>query len=64
MPPLPGRTVNALAWDADGRLLLAGPEGTATITNGIRTIDDLPPAAYTDPGFVEFLSNSGTTAAQ
>ncbi|MFM2069264.1 MAG: hypothetical protein RLZZ584_4173 [Pseudomonadota bacterium] len=26
--------------------------------------DDLPPAAYTDPGFVEFLSNSGTNAAQ
>lgn len=26
--------------------------------------DDLPPAAYTDPGFVEFLSNPGTTATQ
>jgi hypothetical protein len=26
--------------------------------------DDLPPAAYTDPGFVEFLSNSGSPAAQ
>jgi hypothetical protein len=26
--------------------------------------DDLPPTAYTDPGFVEYLSNPGTTAAQ
>ncbi|MEY2690602.1 MAG: hypothetical protein RL375_4802 [Pseudomonadota bacterium] len=26
--------------------------------------DDLPPAAYTDPGFVEFLSNPETTATQ
>jgi hypothetical protein len=26
--------------------------------------DDLPPAAYTDPGFVEFLSNPGSTSAQ
>ena len=26
--------------------------------------DDLPTAAYTDPGFVEFLSNPGTTAAK
>jgi hypothetical protein len=26
--------------------------------------DELPPAAYTDPGFVEFLSNPGTTATQ
>lgn len=26
--------------------------------------DDLPPAAYTDPGFVEFLSNPGSTATQ
>lgn len=26
--------------------------------------DDLPPSAYTDPGFVEYLSNPGTTATQ
>lgn len=46
LPPLPGPLVSAVAFDADGRLLLAGPEGTATIdTRGVLTIDDRPPAA-------------------
>ncbi len=43
-PPLPGRTVHAIAWDADGGLLLAGPEGTATILRGARSLEDRPPA--------------------
>jgi Protein of unknown function (DUF3619) len=38
-------------------------DATAEIDTAILS-DDLPPAAYTDPGFVEFLSNSGAPAAQ
>jgi hypothetical protein len=38
-------------------------DATAEIDAAILS-DDLPPAAYTDPGFVEFLSNSGAPSAQ
>jgi hypothetical protein len=38
-------------------------DATAEIDTAILS-DDLPPEAYTDPGFVEFLSHSGAPAAQ
>ncbi|MBI2393034.1 MAG: serine/threonine protein kinase [Deltaproteobacteria bacterium] len=45
LPPLPGGSADVLAFDADGHLLVAGAEGTATIdARGARTIDERPPA--------------------
>lgn len=45
LPPLPGTSADVLAFDADGHLLVGGPEGTASLDGrGGRTIDERPPA--------------------
>jgi eukaryotic-like serine/threonine-protein kinase len=45
LPSLPGPTVDSMAFDAEGRLLLVGPDGAGAIeTRGSLTIDERPPA--------------------
>ncbi len=44
MPPLPGRSVDAVAFDLDGRLLLAGPDAVGSIDRSGRLVtDERPP---------------------
>lgn len=45
LPPLPGTSVDTMAFDVEGRLLLAGPEGAGSIdAKNTLTIDERPPA--------------------
>lgn len=45
LPPLPGSAIDAIALDAEGRLLLAGPDGAGSIdARSTLTIDERPPA--------------------
>jgi len=44
LPPLPGRSIDAVAFDSDGRLLLAGPDAVGAIDrNGRLVTDERPP---------------------
>ena len=46
LPPLPGRSIDAVAFDMDGRLLLAGPDAVGAIDRSGRLVtDERPPIA-------------------